>query len=107
MRGNSTRHLSFLPAIALFTLAGPVEAHLKLLSANPTACAAVTEPASAELHFSEALMPQFSKENLTSTSLKDHSLVKLATTAAGATDGWTRTLTPQTALRPGQYSVGC
>ena len=60
------RRLSVLTAAAaLVMFAGTANAHPKLVSASPAANATVAKPARIELHFSEKLMPAFSKADLT------------------------------------------
>ncbi|RZM13863.1 MAG: copper resistance protein CopC, partial [Sphingomonas sp.] len=58
------RFPALIAAVAALTLAGTAYAHPKMLSANPAANATVAKPAHIELHFSEKLMPAFSKAEL-------------------------------------------
>lgn len=99
------RSLSLLTATALLTSAGVAQAHPKLLSASPAANATVSAPARVELHFSETLMPQFSKGDLMMAGVKAGAPMKLASKATVAPDGRTLVLTPMGAFRPGRYSV--
>ena len=77
------RHLSVLTAAAaLVLLAGTANAHPKLVSATPAANATVARPAHIELHFSEKLVPAFSKADLTMAAMPGMPAMKMASTAA-------------------------
>lgn len=98
------RRSSFLTAVTLLTVAGAAHAHPKLLSAVPAANSAVVSPARVELHFSEKLMPQFSKGDLM-MAMKGMAPMKMASTASVASDGRTLVLTPKSPLTGGSYNL--
>lgn len=99
------RFLSIPIATALLMLAGAVEAHPKLVSASPAPNATVAKPARVELHFSERLMPAFSKADLAMVGANGRPATKLASAASVAADGRTLVVTPKGQLRPGRYGV--
>jgi methionine-rich copper-binding protein CopC len=94
-----------IAAAALFALAGTANAHPKLLSASPAANATVTKPARIELHFSERLMPAFSKADLTMAAMPGMAAMKMPSTAKLAADGKTLVVTPAGSLHAGRYTV--
>lgn len=97
--------VSVLTAAALVTLAGAANAHPKLVSAMPAANATVAKPAHVDLHFSEKLMPAFSKADLTMAAMPGMPTSKIASAAALAADGRTLVVTPKAPLHAGRYSV--
>ena len=94
-----------LTAVALLSIAGTATAHPKLLSVTPAANAAVAAPAHIDLHFSEKLMPAFSKAELTMAAMPGMGAMKLASATAVATDGKTLVVTPKSRLVHGRYIV--
>ena len=97
------KHL--LTAVALLSIAGAATAHPKLLSATPAANAAVVAPANINLHFSEKLMPAFSKAELTMAAMPGMGAMKMASATAVAADGKTLVVTPKTRLPRGRYII--
>lgn len=98
------RRLSVSIAAAALAIAGTVNAHPKLVSASPAPNATVSKPARVELHFSEKLMPAFSKADLMMAT-KGRQPAKFASTAMVAPDGRTLVVTPKGQLRPGRYNI--
>ena len=94
-----------LTAVALLSIGGTATAHPKLLSVTPPANAAVAAPANINLHFSEKLMPAFSKAELTMAAMPGMAAMKMASVTAVATDGKTLVVTPKTRLVRGRYIV--
>ena len=99
------RPLSLSIAATVLVLAGAANAHPKLVSATPAANATVAKPAHVDLHFSEKLMPAFSKADLTMAAMPGMPASKIASTAALAADGRTLVVTPKAPLHAGRYSV--
>lgn len=100
------RRVSVLTAAAAaLAFAGTAYAHPKLVSASPAANATVAKPARVELHFSEKLMPAFSKADLTMAAMPGMAAMKMPSTAALASDGRTLVITPKGPLAPGRYTV--
>ncbi|MEG3126049.1 copper homeostasis periplasmic binding protein CopC [Sphingomonas sp. GB1N7] len=101
------RRLSVLlaAAIASVAFAGAAQAHPKLLSATPAANATVAKPARIELHFSEKLMPAFSKADVTMAAMPGMAAMKMASAVAVSPDGRTLVITPKAPLPMGRYSV--
>lgn len=99
------RRLSVSIAAAALAIAGTVNAHPKLVSASPAPNATVSQPARLELHFSEKLMPAFSKADLMMAATKGRQPAKFASTAMVAPDGRTLVVTPKGQLRPGRYNI--
>lgn len=95
----------FTAAAALMTFAGAASAHPKLVLALPAANATVATPARIELHFSEKLMPAFSKADLTMAAMPGMAAMKMPGTAALASDGRTLVITPKGKLAAGRYTV--
>ena len=94
-----------IAATTLVTFAGAANAHPKLLAASPTANATVATPARVELHFSEKLMPAFSKGDLTMAAMPGMAAMAMPSTATLASDGKTLVITPKGKLPAGRYSV--
>ena len=94
-----------LTAVALLSIAATATAHPKLLSMTPAANAAVGAPAHIDLHFSEKLMPAFSKAELTMAAMPGMGAMKMASATAVATDGKMLVVTPKTRLVRGRYIV--
>ena len=94
-----------LTALALLSIAGTATAHPKLLSVTPAANTAVAAPAHITLHFSEKLMPAFSKAEVTMAAMPGMSAMKMASATAVAADGKTLVVTPRTRLVRGRYIV--
>lgn len=100
------RRVSVLTAAAaLVMVAGTANAHPKLVSASPAANATVAKPARLQLHFSEKLVPAFSKADLIMAAMPGMPEMKIASTAALASDGKTLVVTPKAPLHPGRYNV--
>lgn len=99
------RTLSTIAAVAALTLAGAAQAHPKLVSSNPAANAVIAKPARIELHFSEKLVPAFSKAELTMAAMPGMAAMKMASISALASDGRTLVVTPKAPLPAGRYSV--
>lgn len=99
------RRFSVPITAAALAMAGTANAHPKLVSASPAPNATVPKPARVELHFSEKLMPAFSKADLMMAGAKGRQPVKFASTATVARDGRTLVVTPKVQLRPGRYNV--
>ncbi|MHA6848439.1 copper homeostasis periplasmic binding protein CopC [Ralstonia syzygii] len=88
--------------------ASSVFAHAKLVSSTPADKSAGAAPAKIELHFSEALVPQFSGANLVMTAMPgmaDHGAMKVTAKVSGGDDGKTMVITPAQPLVPGAYRV--
>ena len=96
---------SLFTAVALLSMSGAAAAHPKLLSSNPSANAVVATPTRIELHFSEKLVPAFSKGNVTMAAMPGMAAMKLLSTASVAKDGKTLVLSPKTRLTAGRYVV--
>ena len=94
-----------IAAAATLTFAGTAYAHPKLLSASPAANATVAKPTHIELHFSEKLMPAFSKAELTMAAMPGMAAMKMASVAKLGPDGRTLIVTPNGSLPHGRYSV--
>lgn len=94
-----------IAATATLALAGTAYAHPKLLSASPAANATVAKPAHVELHFSEKLMPAFSKAELILAAMPGMAAMKMASVAKLGPDGRTLIITPNRSLPQGRYSV--
>lgn len=106
LKGPSMRRLSVLTAAAAaLTFAGTAYAHPKLVSASPAANATVAKPARLELRFSEKLVPAFSKADLIMAAMPGMPEMKIASTAALASDGKTLVVTPKAPLHSGRYNV--
>lgn len=100
------RRLSVLTAAAaLLALAGTANAHPRLLSASPAANATVASPGRIELHFSERLMPAFSKAELTMAAMPGMAAMQIASAATVAGEGRVLVITPRARLHPGRYTV--
>lgn len=100
------RRVSILTAAAaLVMFAGTANAHPKLVSATPAANATVAKPANIQLRFSEKLMPAFSKADLIMAAMPGMPEMKIASTAALASDGRTLVVTPKAPLHAGRYNV--
>lgn len=100
------RRVSVLTAAAaLVMFAGAANAHPKLVSATPAANATVAKPARIQLRFSEKLMPAFSKADLIMAAMPGMPEMKMASTAALASDGRTLVVTPKAPLHTGRYNV--
>ena len=103
--------LSFALTIAsALTVAGTAaQAHPKLVSATPAANATVARTAKIELHFSEALVSQFSGVDLVMTDMpgmKMNSPMKMNGVAvAVGPDGKTLVATLKTPLPAGSYKL--
>ncbi|CBJ34879.1 copper homeostasis periplasmic binding protein CopC [Ralstonia solanacearum] len=88
--------------------ASSVFAHAKLVSSTPADKSVGAAPAKIELHFSEALVPQFSGANLVMTAMPgmaDHGAMKVTAKVSGGDDGKTMVITPAQPLVPGAYRV--
>ena len=94
----------FIAAVLVAT-AGAATAHPKLLSVTPAANASVVAPAHIELHFSEKLMPAFSKAELTMAAMAGMGAMKMANATTMAADGKTLVVTPTSRLMRGRYIV--
>lgn len=94
-----------IAAAALVPLAGTANAHPKLLSASPAVNATVAKPARIELHFSEKLMPAFSKGDLIMAAMPGMAAMKMSSKASLAADGKTLVITPARNLAAGRYNV--
>ena len=94
-----------IAATTLVAFASTANAHPKLLAASPTANATVVTPARVELHFSEKLMPAFSKGDLTMAAMPGMAAMAMPSTATLAPDGKTLVITPKGKLPAGRYSV--
>lgn len=94
-----------IAAVASIALAGTANAHPKLVSATPAANATVAKPARIELHFSEKLMPAFSKAELIMAARPGMAAMKMASGAALGPDGRTLIITPNASLPRGRYNV--
>ncbi|MDK2759324.1 MAG: copper homeostasis periplasmic binding protein CopC [Blastomonas fulva] len=100
------RRVSVLTAAAaLVMFPGAANAHPKLVSASPAANATVAKPARIELHFSEKLMPAFSKADLTMAAMPGMAAMKMSSTSALSSDGRTLIITPKSPLPSGRYSI--
>lgn len=99
------RRTSVLTAAAIILLAGAANAHPKLVSATPAANATVAKPAHIELHFSEKLVPAFSKANLTMAAMPGMAAMTMASTSKVSADGQTLVITPKSPLPAGRYTV--
>lgn len=100
------RRVSFLTAAAaLVVFTSAANAHPKLVSASPAANATVAKPTHVELHFSEKLMPAFSKANLAMAAMPGMAAMKMPSTAVLAADGRTLVITPKGKLAAGRYTV--
>ncbi|WP_454888040.1 copper homeostasis periplasmic binding protein CopC [Sphingomonas oryzagri] len=99
------RFPALIAAVAALTLAGTAYAHPKLLSAIPAAYATVSKPAHIELHFSEKLMPAFSKAELSMAAMPGMAAMKMASIVAVGPDGRTLIITPNGSLPRGRYNV--
>jgi methionine-rich copper-binding protein CopC len=101
------RRVTAFAAFALLGLASAAQAHPKLLSASPAPNATVAKPGRVALRFSEKLMPKFSGADLMMTGHggTNHAPMKVAASAAVASDGRTLVLTPKAPLGSGRYSV--
>jgi copper resistance protein C len=95
-------------AVSVFVASSVAFAHPKLLSSTPSDKAEGPPPAKIELHFSEALVPEFSAANVVMTAMPGmdmHSPMKVAFTVTGDTDGKTMVITPRQPLTTGTYRV--
>lgn len=92
-------------AAALVIFAGAANAHPKLVSASPAANAIVAKPTRVQLHFSEKLIPAFSKADLIMAAMPGMPEMKIASIAALAANSRTLIVTPKAPLHSGRYSV--
>jgi methionine-rich copper-binding protein CopC len=99
------RRISLFIAAATFAVGGVAQAHPKLTSATPAANATVAKPAHIDLHFSEKLIPAFSKADLTMAAMPGMAAMKMASTAVLAADGLSLVVTPKAPLPAGRYNV--
>lgn len=100
------RYFSLLTAAAAtLALAGTANAHPRLLSASPAANATVTSPARIELHFSERLVPAFSKAELTMAAMPGMAAMQIASAATVSGDGRVLVVAPRARLHSGRYTV--
>ncbi|RZL17649.1 MAG: copper resistance protein CopC, partial [Sphingomonas sp.] len=81
------RFPALIATAASLALGGTAYAHPKLLSASPSANATVAKPTHIELHFSEKLMPAFSKAELTMAAMPGMAAMKMASVAKLGPDG--------------------
>jgi methionine-rich copper-binding protein CopC len=93
------RLFASLVAASLMTFPCAALAHPKLLSSTPPQGAVVVKPTRMELHFSERLMPAFSKAELLGGG------TKLASASSVSADGRTIMVQPQQQLRSGKYTI--
>ena len=94
-----------IAAAATLAFAGTAYAHPKLLSASPAANATVAKPAHIDLHFSEKLMPAFSKAELIMAAMPGMAAMKMPSVAKLGPDGRTLIVTPNGSLPQGRYNV--
>lgn len=83
------------------------QAHPKLVSSEPQANAQTVSPAKIELHFSEALVAQFSGAKLLMTGMPGmtHSPMSVDANVSGGKDSKTMVITPAKPLVTGAYRV--
>jgi methionine-rich copper-binding protein CopC len=96
---------SILTTVAILAISGTAAAHPKLLAASPTANAMVATPTHVDLHFSEKLVPAFSKGDVTMAAMPGMAAMKMLSTASVAKDGKTLVIKPQARLASGRYIV--
>ena len=96
---------SILTTAAILAISGTAAAHPKLVAASPAANAMVATPAHVHLHFSEKLVPAFSKGDVTMAAMPGMAAMRVASTASVAEDGKTLVITPRTRLASGRYTV--
>ena len=96
---------SLLTAVAILSVGGTAAAHPKLVSASPAANAMVATPTHVHLHFSEKLVPAFSKGDVTMAAIPGMAAMKVLSTASVAKDGKTLVITPRTRMASGRYVV--
>lgn len=96
MNGTS---LALVSAVAALLAATQVQAHAKLLSANPAGIAAVPAPKQIVLKFNEKLQPGFSGFEVSKGAMR------VPMKAAVGKDRLTLVGTPGNRLRPGAYKV--
>lgn len=103
------RYTTFTAAIAALFLTATAQAHPKLVASSPAANAVVSGPKVIELHFSEALVGQFSGIDLAMTDMpgmKMKAPMKMAgITAVVGPDGKTLTATMARPLSAGTYKL--
>ena len=99
------RTKSILTAAALLGIGGTAIAHPKLVSASPSANAIVATASHIDLHFSEKLIPAFSKAEVTMAAMPGMGAMRMAGSATLAKDGKTLVVTPKARLPKGKYIV--
>lgn len=103
------RYTTFAAAIAAMFFTATAQAHPKLVGSSPAANAVVAGPKVIELHFSEALVGQFSGIDLAMTDMpgmKMKAPMKMAgVTAVVGPDGKTLTATMARPLPAGTYKL--
>ena len=87
-------------AAALFLAAAPVQAHAKLVSANPAPDSTVAAPKNITLKFNEAIAREFSNFKISDGGGKEVSLMRMK-----APDAQSLTAMPNASLVPGLYTV--
>ena len=73
--------------------------------AAPFGNAMVATPTHVHLHFSEKLVPAFSKGDVTMAAIPGMAAMKVLSTASVAKDGKTLVITPRTRMASGRYVV--
>lgn len=89
-------------------LAGPAEAHPRLVTSNPANGATVRNINSVQLQFSESLVPAFCRAELTMTGMpgmRNHRPMKMPVRSSVLKDGRTMVVTSRTRLQPGNYRL--
>ena len=103
------RLLLAAPVLAALALAGPAQAHAKLVTSSPAANATVAKPSKIVLTFNEKLVAKFASTTLTMTGMpgmKDHAPMKISGfTSVMSKDGKTLTLLMKRALVAGSYEL--
>lgn len=89
-------------------LAGPAEAHPRLISSNPANGATVSNVNAVRLQFSETLVPAFSRADLTMMAMRgmrNHRPMQLPVRTSVLKDGRTMVVASPTRLQPGSYKL--
>lgn len=97
---------SIIMTAALVALSGTAVAHPRLVGASPAANTMVATPTHVDLHFSEKLVPAFSKGDVTMAPMRGMAAMKMPSSASLARDGKTLVIKPRARLASGRYVVG-
>ena len=104
-RKNHMPIKSILTAVAILGISGTAAAHPKLVAVDTKTYSSLGTPAHIDLHFSEKLLPAFSKGGVTMDAMPGMPAMKVLSTASLTRDGKTLVIKPEAKLASGRYIV--